>query len=107
MPIERAPGSFRHSNRARAFELQLPPEDRRGRRVERILASIQADLSQGGTAYVRQILAGTRELYRLELELPEMGYQRITILDREALTTLLEETTEQELRERFTFRYTS
>jgi hypothetical protein len=31
-----------------------------------------------------------REIYRLELELPEFGYQRTTLLDREALEELLE-----------------
>jgi len=31
-----------------------------------------------------------REVFRLELELPELGYQRTTLLDREALDALLE-----------------
>jgi hypothetical protein len=44
------------------------------------------------------------ELYRIELELPDLAYQRTTILDRKTLTTLLESTPEEAIRERFTFR---
>ncbi len=49
-------------------------------------------------------MRGPRELYRLELELPDMAYQRVTILDRDALTELLEQTGEQAVRDRFRFR---
>jgi hypothetical protein len=82
----------------------MDPSVRRARRVSGILASIQEDLHQGGTAQVRMILRGPVELYRIELELPDLAYQRTTILDRETLTALLEQTPEQDLRERFTFR---
>ncbi len=100
----RFPGSFRVASQRRAFDVYGDPDIRRARRIRRILASIQDDLEQGGTVYVRQILRGTMELYRLELELPELAYQRITILDRETLTELLSQTREQDLRDRFTFR---
>jgi hypothetical protein len=32
-----------------------------------------------------------REIFRLELELPQLGYQRTTLLDRDALEELLAE----------------
>ena len=104
MPMGRIPGSFRHAHQARGLELFVDPVDPMGRRVGRILASIQQDLDEGCTALVRQILRGPRELYRLEIERPDMAYQRTTILDRDTLTALLEQTSEESLRERFTFR---
>ncbi len=104
MGRERVPGSYRIGFQRRTFGVYVDPTTRRARRIRNILSSIQQDLDQGGTASVRQILRGPVELYRLELELPELAYQRTTILDRETLTTLLERTPEQALRERFTFR---
>ncbi len=103
MTRARIQGSFRIGSQGRTYELYADPRSRQAHRVRRILASIQDDLDQGGTAYVRQILRGPVELYRLELELPDLAYQRITILDRDTLTVLLEQTSEQSLRERFTF----
>ncbi len=104
MAMARTPGSFRLAHRARTLELYADPLGHRHRRVRRILASIQQDIDEGCTAFVRQILCEPRELYRLELERPELAYQRITILDRDTLTTLLEQTSEEALRERFRFR---
>ncbi len=104
MAMERIPGSFRHANQERAFELYADPVSHQERRVRRILASIQQDIDEGCTALVRQILCQPRELYRLELERPDLSYQRITILDRDSLTALLEQTSEEALRERFRFR---
>jgi hypothetical protein len=46
---------------------------------------------------VRRILSEPRELFRLEIEIPEQGYQRTTLLDRDALEELLEF---EEVRER-------
>jgi hypothetical protein len=91
-------------NGRRGYLSFLTPDARRARRVRRILDSILQDLDQGGTASVRQILRGPVELYRLELELPELAYQRTTILDRKTLTTLLETTPEQALRQQIRFR---
>ena len=102
--MNRTPGSFRVGSQRRTYSVYIDPRSRRAHRINRILASIREDLDQGGTASVRQILRGPVELYRLELELPELAYQRTTILDRETLTALLERTDEPALRERFTFR---
>lgn len=102
----RLPGMFRVGGR-RSLELLLDPDVRRARRLRRILDSIQADLDGGGTASIRLILRGPRELYRIELERKDLAYQRITILDRDALTQLLEATTEASLRERVIFRSAS
>ena len=60
-------------------------------------------MDEGGRAHVRQILRGPVELYRIELERPEMSYQRTTIVDRATLELLLEETPEETLRSGFRF----
>ena len=104
MAMARTPGGFRIAHRARTFELYADPVGHRHRRVRRILASIQQDIDEGCTAFVRQILCEPRELYRLELERPDMSYLRTTILDRDTLDELLEITPEQTVRDRFQFR---
>ena len=104
MPNGRAPGSFKIANQRRPFGVHANPWDIGERRIARILVSIQADLSEGGTCRVRQILKNPRELYRLEIERPDMAYERVTILDTDALETLLEQLPEDTVRERFYFR---
>ena len=96
------PGRFRLSNRPREIDA-FDPWVGAQRRVRAILTSIQQDLFEGGTARVRQILASPRELYRVEVEREEMSYMRTTILDRDALEALLEETPEALVEERFSF----
>ena len=76
-----------------------------GRRARRILSSIQRDVDEGGTARVRQIASGSMEIFRIEVERPDMAYVRTTLMGREALAALLEETPEDVLRERFVFRF--
>ena len=76
----------------------------RERRLRRILTSIQRDVDEGGTARVRQILGGPRELYRVEVERPDMAYLRTTVMEADALAMLIEQTPEDLLRERFIFR---
>jgi hypothetical protein len=100
----RAPGSYRFANQFRSFEASDARRFDGQRRVRRILASIQKDVDEGGTARVRQILRSPQELYRIEVERPDMSYLRTTVLGREALTALLEETPENLIRERFIFR---
>jgi hypothetical protein len=97
----RIPGSFRFANQIAAFD---GDQQRGQRRIRRILASIQRDVDEGGTARVRQILKSPQELYRIEVERPDMSYLRTTVLGRDALTALLEETPEDVIRERFVFR---
>ena len=80
------------------------PESWRERRLRRILSSIQRDVDEGGTARVRQILSGPRELYRVEVERPDMAYLRTTVMGAEALALLIELTPEELLRDRFIFR---
>lgn len=97
-------GRFRLSNQQQ-LDLYDDPWMGADRRVRAIIASIQEDVGMGGTATVRMIIDSPEaELFRIELDRPDMAYQRTTILTRDALETLLEETPEHLLRERFTFR---
>lgn len=62
-------------------------------RVSRILASLRDQILEAGDGRnlrIRRVFESPREVYRLELELPELGYQRTTFLDRDALEELLE-----------------
>ena len=77
---------------AAVLDAYVHPVARGEERVRRILESLRSEIVEGGrdNLRIRQIFREPREMYRLELELPELGYQRTTLLDREALEELLE-----------------
>ena len=61
--------------------------------MSRLLASLRDEILEGGggpNLRIRQVFQTPREIYRVELELPALGYQRTTFLDRDALEELLE-----------------
>ena len=61
-------------------------------RVQRILDSLRNEIVEGGIELdlrIRRVYVTPREIYRLELALPELGYQRTTFLDGDALEELL------------------
>ena len=101
MRTPKPPGNFRWIRGIRTFEVD--PERLRIQRIRSIIKSIQRDLDEGGRAYVRQIMKGP-ELFRIELERPDWSYNRTTILDRETLRSLLEQTPESTVRECMRFR---
>jgi hypothetical protein len=96
--------AHRGATRARSYEPQpldppigcnaFPnPLARSELRVQRILESLRSEILEAGAAAnlrIRQVFETPREIFRLELELPELGYQRTILLDREALEELLE-----------------
>ncbi len=88
----RPPGSFKFARNSRAFEVFEDPQLRSERRSQRILESIRTEIAEGlePELRIRRIFSDPREIFRLELELPQLGYQRTTLLDRDALETLLE-----------------
>jgi hypothetical protein len=54
---------------------------------------LRREILEGGggkNLRIRRVFQTPREIYRLELERPELGYQRTTLLDRDALEELLE-----------------
>ncbi len=85
-------GAYKISNRNNGYQGHLDPLLRSEIRFQRILESLRNEILEGGghSLRIRQIFRSPREVYRLELELPELGYQRTTLLDREALEELLE-----------------
>ena len=85
--------SRRPARRDVDLERLLDPILAGGPRLQRILDSLRSEIIEGGggkNVRIRQVFREPREIYRLELELPELGYQRTTLLDRDALEELLE-----------------
>jgi hypothetical protein len=82
-------GTFKIANRGGALDALIDPLTRSEIRSQRILRSLRDEIVGGGALRIRQIFRTPREIYRLELEVPELGYQRTTLLDRDALEELL------------------
>lgn len=84
-------GAYKLAGRTRSFEPYLDPRVRRARRIQRILESLRSDLLGDGVGdlRIRRVFSTPREIFRVELELPGLGYQRTTLLDRAALEQLL------------------
>jgi hypothetical protein len=63
------------------------------RRTQRVIDSICDEIRDGGeqsSLRIRRVFAEPREIFRVELDRPDLGYQRTTLLGREALEALLE-----------------
>ena len=63
------------------------------RKTRRIIASISDELRNGderSSLRIRRVFVAPREVFRVELERPDLSYQRTTLLGREALEELLE-----------------
>jgi hypothetical protein len=75
------------------IELALHRVARAERRTQRIVDSICDEIRGGGersTLRIRRVFVAPREIFRVELDRPDLGYQRTTLLGREALEALLE-----------------
>jgi hypothetical protein len=86
-------GTYKINNRGGGLDGLLDPLSRSEIRSQRILQSIRSEIREGGEGSrlrIRQIFQSPREIYRLELEVPALGYLRTTLLDRDALDELLE-----------------
>jgi hypothetical protein len=89
----KVPGSYKIGSRGRSYERTLHPALRSARRAQRILDSLRLELAGEGCCEhvrVRRILSEPVEVFRLELERPDLAYQRVTLLDRDCLEELLE-----------------
>jgi hypothetical protein len=85
--------SYKIRRTGRPFDDYLDGVIRAQRRADRIVESLRSDIVEGGAGQslrIRQVFQNPREIYRIELEVPEMSYQRTTLLDRDALEELLE-----------------
>jgi hypothetical protein len=86
-------GNYKIANRGRDLDVFLDPISRSELRAQRILASLRNEILEGGgggNLRIRRVFRTPREIFRLELQLPELGYHRTTLLDRDALEELLE-----------------
>ena len=58
----------------------------------RIVESLRNQIIDGGEDLflrIRRVFDGPREIYRIEIEEPDLSYQRTTLLDGDALEELL------------------
>ena len=89
----RPPGTFKLLGRARRDEVDaMDPLTLSGDRSDRIVESLRAqilELDVDQSLRIRQIFKDPREIYRVEIARPDQGYQRTTLLDRDALEDLL------------------
>lgn len=88
-------GRFKIRSRNRAFdEYSANPERWLLRRSTRWIDALREeilDVGEEGRVHLRQIVEAPAALYRLELDRPDLSYQRTTLLDAENLETLLED----------------
>ena len=84
-------GSFRIASRDRAWEASLGPgaAQRQATGAAARLARLEIQ-DAATTVRARRVFETPREIFRLEIESPGLGYQRTTLLDRDALEELLE-----------------
>ena len=86
----RPPGAFK-INRKRPLPTYLDPLGVGGSRLQKIVDSLRDEILEGGeNLRIRQVFGTPRAVYRIEIDVPEMSYQRITLLDGDALEELLE-----------------
>ncbi len=67
----------------------LSLSDDRSNRIVNSLRSQILELNVDQSLRIRQIFENPREIYRVEIDRPQQGYLRTTLLDRDALDDLL------------------
>ena len=86
------PGAFKlHGRRKRPEPTFVDPFGYGGTRTSRIVDSLREQILEGGeNLRIRQVFAEPRAVYRIELDVPDLSYQRTTLVDRDTLEELLE-----------------
>ncbi len=79
------------ASRAEELLSRVTESDARTRRIVDSLRRQIGDGEEKVEVRVRRVFTTPRSIYRLELSLPELGYQRITLLEEDALEELLED----------------
>ncbi|HIF92095.1 MAG: hypothetical protein ABGX04_16505 [Myxococcales bacterium] len=99
----RPPGTFKLLGNARRNAPDaMDPLALSGDRSDRIVNSLRTQILEGDAEQslrIRQIFDNPREIFRVEIQRPDQGYQRTTLLDRDALEDLL---ATDDIRERVT-----
>jgi hypothetical protein len=84
----RPPGSFKiRKSRRHSAPDALAFADTR---CQKLVDSLCLEIMEGENLRIRQIFERPRAIYRIELDKPEMNYQRMTLLDQDTLEELLE-----------------
>ncbi len=90
----RPPGSFKISRRPRTPRgsegRPLDPSGYGYGRCQKIVDSLCSEILEGENLRIRQIFEQPRAIYRIELDRPDLSYQRMTLLDEDTLEELLE-----------------
>lgn len=98
----RPPGTFKlHGRARRAAYGEFGANAAYASRCDRIVDSLRNQILESNedqSLRIRQVFEVPKEIYRIEIERPEQGYQRTTLLDRDALEDLL---ATDDVRERF------
>jgi len=101
-------GTYKLTHRTRAPEpTYFDPMGHGLGRCQRIVDSLRLQILTGGPDQclrIRQIFENPREIFRVEIQEPELSYNRTTLLDRDALEDLLES---EEIRERILVQHES
>jgi hypothetical protein len=85
------PGTFRIHRRRRTEASFADPLACLNTRAQRIVDSLRDEILEGGeNLRIRQIFREPRRIYRIEIDVPDLSYQRTTLLDEDALEELLE-----------------
>ena len=87
------PGTFKLLGNARRSTVDaMDPLTLCDDRSDRIVNSLRTPILEGyeeQSLRIRQVFNDPKEIYRVEIERPDQGYQRTTLLDRDALEDLL------------------
>ena len=88
------PGTYKllGGHRARRAESALPCFGG-ALRAQRIVDSLRFEIENNEAVQsirIRQVFSSPREVFRVEIDAPDLSYQRTTLLDRDALEELLE-----------------
>jgi len=87
------PGTFKLLGNARRSTVDaMDPLTLCDDRSDRIVNSLRTQILEGDdeqSLRIRQVFNDPKEIYRVEIERPDQGYQRTTLLDRDALEDLL------------------
>ena len=80
-----------------AFKIHRPktptkfdPLDFADTRCQKLVDSLCIEIMEGENLRIRRVFEQPRAIYRIEIDKPEMNYQRTTLLDEETLEELLE-----------------
>jgi hypothetical protein len=82
------PGAFRiHRPRGHS---KFDPLDFADTRSQKLVDSLCLEILEAENLRIRRVFEPPRAIYRIEIDKPEMRYQRTTLLDEDTLQELLE-----------------